>query len=203
MFAKRRGYTPKHPRQERHRKSWISPETWSLIGTRTAACRQGDQRNARDLVRAIRTALQGYRHRQAAEAVSAVEYLLTSDTLLIREAWIRIRGWYTVIVDRPPPPARVALTTMTAEREELYRHVPSLGEPIPMGDPPFPFLVDHLITDDEELAWAVDRLHLNCSGGPSGMRAEHLRQWLIAEMRDDSPDATNWLKVVAIVQAAF
>ena len=34
------------------------------------------------------------------------------------------------------------------------------------------------------------------------MRSEHLRQWLIAETRDDAPDSTNWLKVVAIVQAA-
>ena len=35
------------------------------------------------------------------------------------------------------------------------------------------------------------------------MRVEHLRQWLIAATQDDSPDATNCLKVVAIVQAAF
>ena len=47
------------------------------------------------------------------------------------------------------------------------------------------------------------RLLLNRSGGPSGMRAEHLRQWLIAITRDDAPDATNWLKVVAIMQAAY
>ena len=35
------------------------------------------------------------------------------------------------------------------------------------------------------------------------MRAEHLRQWLIAATRDDAPDATNWMKVVAIVQASY
>ena len=35
------------------------------------------------------------------------------------------------------------------------------------------------------------------------MRAEHLRQWLIALTRDDAPDANNWLEVVAIVQAAY
>ena len=35
------------------------------------------------------------------------------------------------------------------------------------------------------------------------MLAEHLRQWLIAATRDDAPDANNWLKVVAIVQAAY
>ena len=59
------------------------------------------------------------------------------------------------------------------------------------------------IPEDEEISWAVRRLCLNRSGGPSGMRAEHLRQWMIAATRDASPDATNWLKVVAIVQAEF
>ena len=35
------------------------------------------------------------------------------------------------------------------------------------------------------------------------MRAEHLRQWLIAATQDNSPYATNWQKVVAIVQVAL
>ena len=35
------------------------------------------------------------------------------------------------------------------------------------------------------------------------MRAEDLRQLLIAVTQDDAPDATNWLKVVAIVQAEY
>ena len=35
------------------------------------------------------------------------------------------------------------------------------------------------------------------------MRAEHLRQWMIAATRYGAPDATNLLKVVAIVQAAY
>ena len=35
------------------------------------------------------------------------------------------------------------------------------------------------------------------------MRAEHLCQWMIAVTRDDTPDATNWLKVVVIVQAVY
>ena len=35
------------------------------------------------------------------------------------------------------------------------------------------------------------------------MQAEHLCQWMIAATRDDAPDATNLLKVVAIVQEAY
>ena len=70
-----------------------------------------------------------------------------------------------------------------------------------MGYPPLPLLVDDPIPEDEDIAWAVRRLRLIRSGGPSGMRVEHLRQWLIAVMWDNSPDATNRMKVVAIVGA--
>ena len=65
------------------------------------------------------------------------------------------------------------------------------------------FSLDDGILEDEEIAWVVRRLCLDRSGGPLGMRAEHLCQWLIAATRDDSPDTTNCLKAVTIVQAAF
>ena len=88
-------------------------------------------------------------------------------------------------------------------REELYRNLPPPREPISVQDPPFPFSVYDSIPGDEEIAWEVRMLCLNLPDSPSGMRAEHLRQWLISATQDDSPDATNWLKVVAIMQAAF
>ena len=90
---------------------------------------------------------------------------------------------------------------MTVERGELYRHVPPPADPILVGD--LTFSVDDEISEDEEISWAVRSICQNRSGGPSGMRAEHLRQWLIAATRDNSPDATNCLKVFTIVQAAF
>ena len=49
----------------------------------------------------------------------------------------------------------------------------------------------------------VRRICLNRSGSPSVMCVEHLCQWLISATRNDSPDATNWLKVVGVVQADF
>ena len=35
------------------------------------------------------------------------------------------------------------------------------------------------------------------------MWVEHLRQWLHKATRDKAPDATNWKKVVNIVQSVF
>ena len=88
-------------------------------------------------------------------------------------------GWYKDTVDLPPPPARVAIATMTEERVELYLHVAPPGQPISVGVQPF--LLDDSIPEDKEISREVRRLRLNRSGGPSVMRSEHLQQWLIAD----------------------
>ena len=59
--------------------------------------------------------------------------------------------------------------------------------------------MDDYIPEDKDIDWAVHRLFLNRSGGPSGMRAEYSPQWLISTTRDNILDATTWMKVVAIV----
>ena len=92
-----------------------------------------------------------------------MEFLLASDTPLIREAWIRIWGWYKDTADRPPPPARVAIAAMTADLVDIYWHIPPLGQPIPMGVQPF--LVDESIPEDKDISWSMRRLSLNHSGG--------------------------------------
>ena len=78
-----------------------------------------------------------------------MEFLLASNPPLIGEAWIRMCEWYKESVDRHSPPARVALATILAEREELYRHVPLPGEPIPVEEPLFPLSVDDSILENE------------------------------------------------------
>ena len=90
---------------------------------------------------------------------------------------------------------------MTVEQVELYRHVPYMVQTIHMVVHPLP--VEYYIPEYEEIDWVVCRLLLNRSGGPLGIRAEHLHQWLHEETWDKAPDATNWQKVVSIVQEAF
>ena len=91
---------------------------------------------------------------------SAVESLLASNPPLIREAWIHMLGWYKDTSDRPPPPFRVTLGHMMEERVDLYRHIPYLGNPIPVGVNPLP--VEESLTDDKDIAWAVRRICMNC-----------------------------------------
>ena len=129
-----------------------------------------------------------------------MESLIVSNPPLIKEAWIWIRVCHRDAVDRPLPPARVAISTMMADQVDMYRSVPPPGQTIDVRVQPLP--MEDYIPEEKEITWAVHRIRLNRSVGPSGMRAEHLFQWLIAATQDDIPDVTNWQKVVVIVQAA-
>ena len=59
---------------------------------------------------------------------------------------------------------------------ELYHHVPLPVRPIPVEVTPFP--MEDSIPGEAEIAEVVKCLRLNRFGGPSGMRAEHIHQWL-------------------------
>ena len=84
-----------------------------------------------------------------------------------------------------------------AERVALYCHVPPPGQTIPVEVTPFS--VNNFIPGGEEVAYTVNHIRLNRLGGPSGMRAEHLCQWLRYAMWEEKLDDTNWRKVIALV----
>ena len=69
-----------------------------------------------------------------------------------QESWHQMKGWYRAAVDRMPPPAQVTLKRITAERVDLYRHIPPLGENIPVSVEPFP--VEDLVPTEDEIEWA-------------------------------------------------
>ena len=56
-----------------------------------------------------------------------MEATLASDPPLAKEDWIRMQGWYCDVEEIPPPPARVNIDQMTAERIALYWSVPLPG----------------------------------------------------------------------------
>ena len=104
---------------------------------------------------------------------------MKADPPLIQEAWYRIQGWYKAAVGRAPPPARVTLKRITAERVALYSRVPPPGENIRVQIERFE--VGDKVPDEGEIEWGVKRLRNNHSGGTSRMRAEHLKGWLAAD----------------------
>ena len=105
-----------------------------------------------------------------------VEILLTRNPPLPHKAWRQMLGWYQELVDHAPPPAQATLERIMVEYEELYRAALPLGEKIPISVPPSS--INNFVPTEEEVKWAVWRLRGHQLGGPSRMRAEHLREWL-------------------------
>ena len=85
------------------------------------------------------------------------------------------------MVDRAPPPARVTLEMVTAERVALYSYVLPLGENIPVAIQQFQ--LDDSVPEDGEIEWPVKRLCNNRSGGPLRMRVEYVKRWLAAAQK--------------------
>ena len=75
-----------------------------------------------------------------------MEALVGLDPPLIQEAWYMIQGWYKAAVDCDPPPARVTLERITAERVAQYSYVPPLGGNIPVTIQPY--LVDDSVPEE-------------------------------------------------------
>ena len=134
-------------------------------------------------------------------AGTEVEALLIYNTPLLKEAWIRMRGCYLKAEDQPPPPERVAIARMTAERVALYQRVLHPGRSIPVAA--MPFLVDESVPDKEKVPWAVCRFYKNRAGGPYRMREEHLWAWLGAATIEEPPNLVLWEKFIGLIQDIF
>ena len=150
IFAALRRSVPKPRAREARKNVWILATTWRLFNERVSARRDlaKDQALIQRLVCAIKASLREDRKGRAEEAGEEVETLLGSDPPLHREAWHQIKGWYKATVDRAPPPARVTLERITAERVELHSYVPPPGTNIPISVQLFP-VDDSVPTEDK------------------------------------------------------
>ena len=116
-------------------------------------------------------------------------------------AWSKTKRWYREAKEHQVPPTSEQLDQTSTLREDLYRHRPPedesitiLVQPVSIKDGP---------PEVGNIAAAVRTLRSIRSGGPSGMKAEHLKAWLQAATREKYPDTETWVKVVSFVQVAF
>ena len=103
------------------------------------------------------------------------------------------------------------------ERVKLYSYVPSPGTNIPATVRPVP--VDGSVPTEDEIEEAVKNPRRNRSGGPSGMRAKHLKGWLAAPKQENreaaekgegktkgeegGPTELHWENLMKLIQTAF
>ena len=96
---------PKPPMNKRWRAPCISDGKWHVINAKVSIRREPTwyKKRTRTLGQQIRDFLNMERRQWAAETVTAVESLITSDSPLAKEAWRQIWGWYKYAMNPTPP----------------------------------------------------------------------------------------------------
>jgi len=182
------------------RKSWISDDTWRLVDRRAQGKRQGtlSQEELRALNQQIHSSLKKDRKKRVTDAGTAIEAALEANDL--QAAWNIAKAWYAKASGTTPRPSKSEFQALHEERSELYRARPSPGDGIPLHVDPFD--VPDEVPSQDEIATATRQLRTGRAGGASGMKPEHLRQWLEEFEREDG-DKDPWQAVLDIVQRAF
>ena len=81
-----------------------------------------------------------------------------------------------------------------AERVALYHQLPSPGYNIPISVDTFQ--VDDSVPMEDKVKWVVSRLRTNLSRGSSGIRVEHLREWVKEARKAEAPEAETEVETV-------
>jgi hypothetical protein len=171
------------PLRECPANKWISDATWLLINQRACLHKSGKlmQQQARCIGRRIKAALGGDWRQRAAEVASKVEGSLS--TKQPKEAWRCLKRWYPSATDQPPKPCHLTMNRLTEERTALYARVPTPGGRFPIVVNPF--LVWDKLPTDSKIRDSVRRLRNGRAAGAGGMRAEHLKEWLLGMVEEE------------------
>ena len=157
------------------------------------------QTTARQLTRKIHQSFKADRRTRVEKAGTDIEAALEAGNA--QGAWDRAKAWYQQADGSHPKPSREDLTTVTAERVDLYAHRQPPGEPIPILVQPFP--IPDGPPSADEIKETVQRSHRGKSPGPTGIRTDHLKDWMQAAYREENHDPLRWNLLVELVQHVF
>ena len=93
------------------------------------------------------------------------------------EAWRSVQEWYKEAGAQQAKKCHNSMETQTVEREELYARVPPPGGPIPCNVPKTS--INDGMPSDAEIRGMVKALWNGRASNTQGMKAEHLKQWLV------------------------
>ncbi len=131
-------------------------------------------------------------------------YLAAGDFV---EAWHHLKGWYRLAEDRAPKPCQETLATQTQERIDFFAARNPPGEMLLFHVDPAP--VPDAAPTDSELRMVVGRLRNGRAAGATGMKAEHLKEWLADITLEERVEGgveglgDRWWSFVALLQAIW
>jgi len=101
----------------------------------------------------------------------------------LKEAWRKLKGWYSAVEEKAPKPCRLLTKNQTAEREALYRKMVPPGDPIPINTKPF--TINDVTSTDAELRIVVKNKRNGRADDVSGIKADHMKHLLRDAMQEE------------------
>jgi hypothetical protein len=174
------------PPREHPAKIWITDETWKIVIMRALLCRKGmlSQAAAHSLGQEIKARLKADCLLCAMTTASNVKGCFMAGEYI--EAWRHLKGWYHSAEDRALKPCPKTMAKQTQERIDLYAACTPTGLPLPIRVNPAP--VNDVAPTDGELRMVVGQLRNGRAAGATGMKAEHLKEWLANVTQEERED---------------
>jgi hypothetical protein len=165
---------------------WITNDMWKIVDTRALLRWKGmhSQAAAYSLGREIKARLKANRLLCSTTTASNVEGYLAAGEYI--EAWRHLKGWYRSAEDQAPKPCPKTMAKQTQEKIDLYAACTPTGLPLPIRVDPAP--VNDAAPMDGKLRMVVGQLWNGRAAGATGMKAEHLKEWLANVTREERED---------------
>ncbi len=103
----------------------------------------------------------------------------------VQETFRHLKGWYQAASDTQARPCRQTMERQTSERVDLYAPSYSPGDPLPTNVTPIK--INNDVPSDSELCGVIGKLTDGQAVGASGMRAEHVKEWLHGVQWEEDP----------------
>jgi hypothetical protein len=126
----------------------------------------------------------------------------------VQEAFPHLKGWYRAATEMQAKPCYQMMEHQTSERVDLYARRESPGNPLPINVTPVKINDD--VLSNGKLQEVVGELTNGRAAGASGMRADHIKDWLRDVRQEEDPEGQgaegmgdSWPLFVRLVQAAW
>ena len=192
----------KPARIDQRYESWISADSWKLVDAKAEARRCGDMQAVSRLKVLLRKSLKADRKRRIDTVAVEIDNLLEAKQ--VQAAYGILRRWYREKPGHVPKPTIQNEEKTRSEYQALFTAEESPGEPIPIHVTPSS--IDDSPPSDKEVCTALKRMKRGKAPGGSGIRVEHLQDWMNGAQPGEFQNAEKvkaWNKVLELVRLAF
>ena len=94
----------------------------------------------------------------------------------VQEAFRHLKGWYRAAMEMQSKPCYHTMECQMLEQVDLYAWRESPGDPLPINVTPV--IINANVLTDSKLRQVAGKLTNGQVAGASGMRTEHVKEWL-------------------------